>query len=361
MASPSFRFPRSGPRRPPWTPRSAREGDARPPHHRKQVEELQSSAQDDRHDLEHRAPLLNRRLAGFGTTIFAEMSALAARTGVDQPRAGLPRHRRAPEVLGGGRARPCATARQPVPAGPRHPRAAHRDRRAPAAALRPRPRPGHRGAGHRRRHRGHRRRAARAVRAGRRGHRLRAVLRLLRRLHRDGRRGARVPVTLRAARGPLRASTSTSCAPRSPPRPACCCSTPRTTRPARCSPARSSPRSPSCASSTTCSWSPTRCTSTWSSTAPSTCRWPRFPGMRERTVTISSAGKTFSFTGWKVGWVTAARPSWSRRSARRSSSSRTSRRARSSTRSPSALRAARRLLRRLPRDLRPSATCWRRA
>jgi N-succinyldiaminopimelate aminotransferase len=27
------------------------------------------------------------------------------------------------------------------------------------------------------------------------------------------------------------------------------------------------------------------------------------PGMRERTVTISSAGKTFSCTGWKVGWV----------------------------------------------------------
>ncbi|MGW7417539.1 pyridoxal phosphate-dependent aminotransferase [Streptomyces sp. NPDC054863] len=33
-----------------------------------------------------------------------------------------------------------------------------------------------------------------------------------------------------------------------------------------------------------------------------------FPGMRERTVTISSAGKTFSFTGWKVGWITAAAP-----------------------------------------------------
>ncbi len=29
------------------------------------------------------------------------------------------------------------------------------------------------------------------------------------------------------------------------------------------------------------------------------------PGMRERTVTISSAGKTFSFTGWKIGWVCA--------------------------------------------------------
>ena len=31
------------------------------------------------------------------------------------------------------------------------------------------------------------------------------------------------------------------------------------------------------------------------------------PGMRERTVTISSAAKTFSFTGWKIGWVTATR------------------------------------------------------
>jgi N-succinyldiaminopimelate aminotransferase len=30
------------------------------------------------------------------------------------------------------------------------------------------------------------------------------------------------------------------------------------------------------------------------------------PGMRERTVTIGSAGKTYSFTGWKVGWITAA-------------------------------------------------------
>jgi N-succinyldiaminopimelate aminotransferase len=31
-----------------------------------------------------------------------------------------------------------------------------------------------------------------------------------------------------------------------------------------------------------------------------------FPGMRDRTVTISSGGKTFSFTGWKVGWVCAS-------------------------------------------------------
>jgi N-succinyldiaminopimelate aminotransferase len=32
------------------------------------------------------------------------------------------------------------------------------------------------------------------------------------------------------------------------------------------------------------------------------------PGMRERTVSISSAGKTFSVTGWKIGWVCAPPP-----------------------------------------------------
>ena len=31
-----------------------------------------------------------------------------------------------------------------------------------------------------------------------------------------------------------------------------------------------------------------------------------YPGMADRTVTISSQGKTFSFTGWKVGWVTGS-------------------------------------------------------
>jgi N-succinyldiaminopimelate aminotransferase len=32
------------------------------------------------------------------------------------------------------------------------------------------------------------------------------------------------------------------------------------------------------------------------------------PGMRDRTMAISSAGKTFSVTGWKVGWLCAPRP-----------------------------------------------------
>jgi N-succinyldiaminopimelate aminotransferase len=32
------------------------------------------------------------------------------------------------------------------------------------------------------------------------------------------------------------------------------------------------------------------------------------PGMRDRTLTVSSAGKTFSFTGWKIGWICATAP-----------------------------------------------------
>lgn len=32
------------------------------------------------------------------------------------------------------------------------------------------------------------------------------------------------------------------------------------------------------------------------------------PGMRERTLTVSSAGKTFSATGWKIGWVCGPAP-----------------------------------------------------
>ncbi|MFB6612495.1 aminotransferase class I/II-fold pyridoxal phosphate-dependent enzyme [Agromyces sp. NPDC056379] len=32
------------------------------------------------------------------------------------------------------------------------------------------------------------------------------------------------------------------------------------------------------------------------------------PGARERTISISSGGKTFSTTGWKVGWLTAPAP-----------------------------------------------------
>lgn len=32
------------------------------------------------------------------------------------------------------------------------------------------------------------------------------------------------------------------------------------------------------------------------------------PGMRDRTITLSSLGKTFSLTGWKIGWAAASPP-----------------------------------------------------
>jgi len=32
------------------------------------------------------------------------------------------------------------------------------------------------------------------------------------------------------------------------------------------------------------------------------------PGMFQRTLSLSSAGKTFSFTGWKIGWATGPEP-----------------------------------------------------
>ena len=122
-------------------------------------------------------------------TIFAEMSALAARTGVDQPRPGLPRRGR-PRRGAGGRPPSHLRRRQPVPARPRHPAAARGDRRPPEALLRPRRRPRARGAGHRRRDRGDRGDPARAGRRGRRGRHSRAVLRLLRRDDRASRAAA---------------------------------------------------------------------------------------------------------------------------------------------------------------------------
>ena len=37
-------------------------------------------------------------------------------------------------------------------------------------------------------------------------------------------------------------------------------------------------------------------------------RTATLPGLADRTVTISSGGKSFSFTGWKIGWAIAAPP-----------------------------------------------------
>ena len=47
--------------------------------------------------------------------------------------------------------------------------------------------------------------------------------------------------------------------------------------------------------------SPTRCTRRWS-IHESHVRLAGLDGMWDRTLTLSSLGKTFSLTGWKVGW-----------------------------------------------------------
>ena len=243
--------------------------------------------------------MLVERMRPYTSTIFAEMSALAAAHRRDQPRPGLPGHRRA-AVAARRRRRQRHRRRQPVPAGPRRPGAAHRRRRAPAAVLRPRRRP--------RRRPGHDRAPPRrspprcsgcASRATRSSPSSRSTTPTPPRSRSPG--AALRPVPLRPPTfgfdpDELRAAFS----PRTrlvlvntPHNPTGAVFT------ARAAHARSARWPPS-----TTRWSsPTRCTSTWSSTGASTSRWRRCPGMAERTLTISSAGKTFSVTGWKVGWV----------------------------------------------------------
>ena len=85
-----------------------------------------------------RQPFLNARLQGFGTTIFAEMSALAVATGAVNLGQGFP-DTDGPAEVRGGRGRGDPRRRQPVPARARRcPTLRAGDRRAPAALLRPR-------------------------------------------------------------------------------------------------------------------------------------------------------------------------------------------------------------------------------
>ena len=85
-----------------------------------------------------RAPYLAARLQGFGTTVFAEMSALAVATGSVNLGQGFPDYPGPPEVLDVARAA-IGTGADQYPPGPGLPGAAHGDRRARAALLRARP------------------------------------------------------------------------------------------------------------------------------------------------------------------------------------------------------------------------------
>ncbi len=95
-------------------------------------------------------------------------------------------------------------------------------------------------------------------------------------------------------------------APRSRRGRARCCSTRRTTRPARCSPAPSStPIAALCVEHDLIAVTD-EVYEHLVYDGVEHIPLATLPGMRDRTVTISSAGKTFSMTGWKTGWICAS-------------------------------------------------------
>ncbi len=126
---------------------------------------------------------MTAKLAGFGTTIFAEMSALAVRTGAINLGQGFPDTDGPIEVLDAA-VDGDPLGRQSISARARYARAARGHRRTPASFLRPRLRRRHGGTRHRRCHRGARRRVAGDARRRRRGRAVRADVRQLSGLHR---------------------------------------------------------------------------------------------------------------------------------------------------------------------------------
>ena len=252
----------------------------------------------------------SRRMRPFGTTIFAEMSALAVRTGAVNLGQGFPDTDGPPEMLrGGGRgaARRGTTSTRPAPASPalRAAVAAHQRRfwgleydpdgevlvtagaTEAVAASDPRP-----------------------LRAGRRGGLLRAVLRLVRRLDRAGRRRppaghaapgadgryAFDPAELRAAFGAAHPAGAAQLAAQ-PDR--------QGLHPRRAGPGR---RAVPGARRVRGHRRGLRAPGLHRRRAPPHVPLATLPGMRERTLRISSAGKTFSCTGWKVGWASGPAP-----------------------------------------------------
>ena len=114
-------------------------------------------------------------------------------------------------------------------------------------------------------------------------------------------------VSLSRARLDLRSRMN--CAQRSIPKPRRSSSAIRTTRQERYSHARRWNLSPGFARSLTHSASPTRSTNTSSIRAPIAeiqhISMAQLDGMRDRTVIVNSMSKTYSVTGWRVGYCIA--------------------------------------------------------
>ena len=184
-----------------------------------------------------RTPALVPRLRPFTSTIFAEMTALATRTGAVNLGQGFPDTDGPAGCSTPPRAaiaRRASTSTRPAPAS----RNCGGDRRTPHARYGLRLRPGHAGAGHRRRHRGDRRRrcspwSSRATRC--------CVIEpyydSYAAVGGAGRRDPHGGVAASRTDGALRPRRRRAARPRSRQRTRRSCSTRRTTRPAPCSPA----------------------------------------------------------------------------------------------------------------------------
>ena len=163
--------------------------------------------------------------------------------------------------------------------------------------------PGQRGAGagHQRRQAGRLRRVRHAARPGRRGAAARAVL--------DDLPGGDPAGRRRAGRGRRRRGqgylvTSSSSRPRGPRAPRCCCSAPRPTRPARCTPPTRS--------AAIGRWADEH--GLWVVTdeiyehlvyggAQFSSIPVQVPELADRCVVVNGVAKTYAMTGWRVGWL----------------------------------------------------------
>ncbi len=140
---------------------------------------------------------------------------------------------------------------------------------------------------------------------GRRGDRARALLRQLRAQHRAGRRQVvRVPLTPRHLPARLRRHRRGDHAAHA-----------RDHRQLAAQPERHRlDGAPTCSAWPSCCADrhpadlPTRSTSTWSSTARRTTARASIPELAARSFVVSSFGKTYHVTGWKVGYVAAPAP-----------------------------------------------------
>ena len=296
-----------------------------------------------------------RRTHGFTESVIRGMTRLANAARRHQPGPGLPQLSRAPSVLkeaaAARRSRPTSTS-TPSPGAPSG--CATPSPRKYARLVRAGGGPRDRDHRHLRRDRGHGRGAAGAGRSRRRGDRVRAVLR-----------------ELRPRRDPVRrASRSTSRSlPEQPAR-----SRPAAPRPSRRGPGPSSSTRPTTRRGTGLTRAeleaiaellppPRRLRGHRRDLRAHPLRGRahpasrRSPGMRERTITISGASKTFSVTGWRIGTIVAPPRGRPTRSARCTTSSPWARRRRCRRRSPSgSRRCGATTTTRLARDYRRGAT-----